>query len=156
LYQRARWRFDTPCRAKYQPRFPENLMRQSVARPELGTKRVDPVTGRKFYDLGKDPIVSPYTGQSYPRSFFEPVAKTSRPANDEEDEVETPVKAGAPEFVPLAEAEPGEAGKDLPVDDIEIEDDGGETDDTFLEEEEEDEGDVADLIDGELEEDEEH
>ena len=34
-----------------------------MARQALGTKRVCPVTGRKFYDLNKDPIVSPYTGQ---------------------------------------------------------------------------------------------
>jgi uncharacterized protein (TIGR02300 family) len=48
-----------------------------VAKPELGTKRVCPVTGRKFYDLNKDPIVSPYTGKSYPRSYFEQNAVAS-------------------------------------------------------------------------------
>ena len=42
-----------------------------MAKNELGTKRIDPETGRKFYDLNKDPIVSPYTGTSYPRSYFE-------------------------------------------------------------------------------------
>ena len=42
-----------------------------MAKAELGTKRIDPETGRKFYDLGKDPIVSPYTGKSYPRTYFE-------------------------------------------------------------------------------------
>ena len=36
----------------------------AVAKSELGTKRIDPETGRKFYDLNKDPIVSPYTGKS--------------------------------------------------------------------------------------------
>lgn len=30
---------------------------------EWGTKRVCPTTGRRFYDLNKDPIVSPYTGE---------------------------------------------------------------------------------------------
>ena len=34
-----------------------------MAKPELGTKRICPETGRKFYDLNKDPIVSPYTGE---------------------------------------------------------------------------------------------
>ena len=29
---------------------------------EWGTKRVCPTTGKRFYDLNKDPIVSPYTG----------------------------------------------------------------------------------------------
>ena len=38
----------------------------TVAKAELGTKRVCPVTGRKFYDLNKDPVVSPYTGEIVP------------------------------------------------------------------------------------------
>ena len=42
-----------------------------MAKSELGTKRIDPETGRKFYDLNNDPIVSPYTGKSYPRSYFD-------------------------------------------------------------------------------------
>ena len=31
--------------------------------PEWGVKRTCPTTGQRFYDLGKDPIVSPYTGE---------------------------------------------------------------------------------------------
>ena len=30
---------------------------------EWGTKRVCPTTGKRFYDLNKTPIVSPYTGE---------------------------------------------------------------------------------------------
>jgi uncharacterized protein (TIGR02300 family) len=30
---------------------------------EWGTKRLCPTTGKRFYDLNKDPIVSPYTGE---------------------------------------------------------------------------------------------
>ena len=41
-----------------------------MAKEGLGTKRVCPETGRKFYDLDKDPIISPYTGTEYPLSFF--------------------------------------------------------------------------------------
>ena len=37
-----------------------------MAKPELGTKRVCPETGRKFYDLNKDPVISPYTGKIVP------------------------------------------------------------------------------------------
>ena len=33
-----------------------------VPKAEWGTKRVCPTTGKRFYDLNKDPIVSPYTG----------------------------------------------------------------------------------------------
>ena len=126
-----------------------------MANPELGTKRVCPVTGRKFYDLNKDPIVSPYTGQSYPRSAFEPVsarAAKAAPAGEEEEEAE--VDAAAPETVSLEEAATEETVKDDAPDDIEVEDDG-EADDTFLEEEEEGDDDVADLIDGDIETDEE-
>jgi len=126
-----------------------------VAKPELGTKRTCPVTGKKFYDLDRDPIVSPYTGQKYPRSMFDPQAKlAAKPAEAEEEETE--LAAADPNFVPLEAVEGDDPAKAAVVDDIEIEDDIGDEDDTFLEpEEDEDDGDVADLIDGDLEDDEE-
>jgi uncharacterized protein (TIGR02300 family) len=34
-----------------------------MANPEWGVKRLCPTTGKRFYDLGKTPIVSPYTGE---------------------------------------------------------------------------------------------
>ncbi|NCO21091.1 MAG: TIGR02300 family protein [Rhodobacterales bacterium] len=34
-----------------------------MPKEEWGTKRVCPTTGKRFYDLGKSPIVSPYTGE---------------------------------------------------------------------------------------------
>jgi uncharacterized protein (TIGR02300 family) len=128
-------------------------MRHDVAKAELGTKRVDPETGKKFYDLNKDPIVSPFTGVSYPRSYFEsgPAAK-ARPANvaDDEDEVEDEVVEKDAEFVSLEEAdEEASGGVGAAVsdddDDVEIADD--EVDDVFIEEEEEGD-DVADIIGG--------
>jgi uncharacterized protein (TIGR02300 family) len=130
-----------------------------VAKPELGTKRVCPTTGRKFYDLNKDPIVSPYTGQAFPRSMFEPQAKAAavaaKPADDE-DEIE--VADGAVELVSLDEADAEATEKEAVVtseDDIEVEDDDiAPEDDTFLEEDEEGDDDVADLIDGDIEGDE--
>lgn len=33
-----------------------------MPKEEWGTKRVCPETGKRFYDLNADPIVSPYTG----------------------------------------------------------------------------------------------
>ena len=30
---------------------------------EWGTKRLCPTTGKRFYDLNKDPIISPYSGE---------------------------------------------------------------------------------------------
>ncbi len=34
-----------------------------MAKEEWGTKRVCPTTGKRFYDLNRDPVVSPYTGE---------------------------------------------------------------------------------------------
>jgi uncharacterized protein (TIGR02300 family) len=68
----------------------------ALASDERGTKRICPVTGKKFYDLGKDPVVSPYTGKSYPLSFFEAAqekaavkfgAKSRKAEEEDEDEV---------------------------------------------------------------------
>ena len=34
-----------------------------MPKEEWGVKRVCPTTGKRFYDLNKDPVVSPYTGE---------------------------------------------------------------------------------------------
>ncbi|MGJ8545953.1 MAG: TIGR02300 family protein [Sulfitobacter sp.] len=34
-----------------------------MPKEEWGTKRLCPTTGKRFYDLNKNPIVSPYTGE---------------------------------------------------------------------------------------------
>lgn len=125
-----------------------------MAKPELGTKRQCLSCGAKFYDLGRDPITCPkcsavFTPVVLPRRAD--VAAKAVP----EDEAEVEVAAvDAPELVSLDDVEAEENGKDLPIDDVEIEDDI-EEDETFLAEEEEGDDDVADLIDGDLEDDEE-
>ena len=35
-----------------------------MPKEEWGTKRLCPTTGRRFYDLNKDPIISPYSGET--------------------------------------------------------------------------------------------
>ena len=35
-----------------------------MPKEEWGTKRICPTTGKRFYDLNKDPIISPYTGET--------------------------------------------------------------------------------------------
>lgn len=119
-----------------------------MAKSELGTKRIDPETGRKFYDLNKDPIVSPYTGKTYARSYFDD-GKASA-IIEEEEEVETKeldAEEDAPEVVSLEDAdEESKAADDLPdLDDDDV-DLGDDDDDTFLAEEEEDDDDVSDMI----------
>ncbi|MBS3849600.1 MULTISPECIES: TIGR02300 family protein [Devosia] len=123
-----------------------------MASSDRGTKRTDPETGKKFYDLNLDPIVSPYTGKSYPRSFFEqaPVTAKAAPvkakpvvAEEEEDEVED---VAAPVIVSLEEADAEESGdEDIPdTDDVEVDEELGEDDaDTFLEDDEDDDDDIG-------------
>jgi len=119
-----------------------------VAKTELGTKRVDPETGRKFYDLNKDPIVSPYTGKAYPRSYFD---EGKAAALEEEEEVEVKEvdaeEDEGVEVVSLEEADDEAKGDDLPDlgddDDVDL---GDDDDDTFLEEEEEEDDDVGGIV----------
>ncbi|MBD9374203.1 TIGR02300 family protein [Rhizobium sp. ARZ01] len=111
-----------------------------MAKPELGTKRIDPETGRKFYDLNRDPIVSPYTGKSYPLSFFEETSAAAVMEKDEDEEVnEVDAENTEVELVSLEDADDEAAGgddlPDLGDDDVEM---GDEDDDTFLEQDEDD------------------
>ena len=119
-----------------------------MAKSELGTKRIDPETGRKFYDLNKDPIVSPYTGKTYPRSYFETGAEKVIEEEEEVEEKEVDAEEEAPEVISLEEADEDAKGDDLPgiedEDDVDLGDD--EEDDTFLADEEEEDDDVADII----------
>ena len=87
--------------------------------PELGTKRVCPETGCKFYDLKRDPIVSPYTGQSYPLTFFEggePVEQ-KEPVKPEPEAAEAEPETAKVEIVSLEEAdeEASDTGETIPV-----------------------------------------
>ncbi|MXQ06847.1 TIGR02300 family protein [Alphaproteobacteria bacterium GH1-50] len=34
-----------------------------MPKEEWGTKRICPTTGKRFYDMNKNPVVSPYTGE---------------------------------------------------------------------------------------------
>jgi len=119
-----------------------------VAKPELGTKRIDPETGRKFYDLNKDPVVSPYTGKSYPRSYFESGDLKTIEEEEEVEEKEVDAEEEGPEVISLEEAEEdGKAGTDAPdLEDDEDVDLGEDEDDTFLADEEEEDDDVTDII----------
>jgi uncharacterized protein (TIGR02300 family) len=128
-----------------------------VSKPELGTKRVCPETERKFYDLNRNPIVSPYTGKSYPLSFFEvpeTVVAPPKEAPKEKPKEEEPKAAEAEkenvEIVSLEDAddEASDTGETIP--DLEDDDDDvdiGEDDaDTFLETDDDDDDDVKDII----------
>ena len=133
-----------------------------MAKPELGTKRVCPVTGRKFFDLNKNPVISPYTGEVVPIAPLTRGGRLEKVApNEAEKERETEEVEGA-EFVSLEDADAESQGKkksDAPDtgDDIEVEDDTGDDDDdsTFIEDDEEGNDDVTDIIGDGIEKDEE-
>ncbi len=138
-----------------------------MAKPELGTKRICPETGRKFYDLNKNPVISPYTGKVVPvetlvsRARAEPAAARA-PAPVEEVAAPEPVEA---EFVSLEDADaeasgasakkPGEPAE-AEIEDEEVEIDDESLDDAaFIEEQEEEDADVTDIIGGDIENEEE-
>ncbi|SFR11154.1 TIGR02300 family protein [Poseidonocella sedimentorum] len=60
-----------------------------MPKEEWGTKRVCPTTGKRFYDLNKDPIVSPYTGETVQYDQ----GKTRMIAADPEDAATKKMKA---------------------------------------------------------------
>jgi uncharacterized protein (TIGR02300 family) len=139
-----------------------------VAKLDLGTKRVCPDTGRKFYDLNKTPVISPYTGKVVPiapvptRSRPEQATPAARPAAAQEA-----VEAAAPEtadveLVPLEAADAETQGKKKTAatetaagDDEDVEIDTSLDDAAFIEEEEEGDADVTDIIGETIEKEEE-
>ena len=136
-----------------------------MAKAELGTKRICPDTGRKFYDLNKDPVISPYTGKVVPvetpisRARPEQQAAAPRaPVPAEEVAVPEPMEA---EFVSLedadAEAQGGKKAVETTEPDIEedVEIDESLDDAALIEEQEEEDADVTDFIGGDIENEEE-
>ena len=127
-----------------------------MAKPELGTKRVCPETGRKFYDLNKTPVISPYTGKVVP------IAAASTRARPELGCTRTADRSrngraggrrrrdgvpgrrrrrtqGKKKVTAETGAAPGEDDEDVEIDE-------GMDDATFIEEEEEGDADVSDII----------
>jgi uncharacterized protein (TIGR02300 family) len=65
----------------------------TMPKAEWGTKRTCPTTGKRFYDLNRSPIVSPYTGEvvdieSARRKMAASVISRAVPEKDEEVLVE--------------------------------------------------------------------
>ena len=63
-----------------------------MPKEEWGTKRLCPTTGKRFYDLNKSPIVSPYTGDvvnldTGNKSRAAIADKAEKPAEEEELEL---------------------------------------------------------------------
>jgi uncharacterized protein (TIGR02300 family) len=134
-----------------------------MAKSELGTKRICPETGRKFYDLNKDPVISPYTGKVVPveplvvRSRPEPAAAAAARSQAPAEEAAAPEAADA-EFVSLEEADAEATGATAKKggepaeveEDEEVEMDESLDDAPFIEEQEEEDEDVTDIIGGDI------
>ena len=135
-----------------------------MAKADLGTKRVCPDTGRKFYDLNKTPVISPYTGKVVPivvaptrsRPAEPAAAPVARPAPVEEVEAVVPETADV-ELVSLDDAEAEQQGKKPAAaagaegapaagEEEEVEMDESLDDAAFIEEEEEGNPDVSDIV----------
>jgi uncharacterized protein (TIGR02300 family) len=138
-------------------RFSDIARISHVAKTDLGTKRICPTTGKKFYDLNKNPVISPYTGEVVPIAPLAPVratrAEAARAAHAPAEAA--PEVAESEELVSLEEADAEEnSGKVKAVvpeseDDIEVDetlDDDDDDDSTFIADEEEGDEDVTDII----------
>jgi uncharacterized protein (TIGR02300 family) len=137
----------------------EHSQDSTVAKSDLGTKRICPTTGKKFYDLNKNPVISPYTGEVVPIAAAAPprargdAARASAAAASTTEAMPEPMEAE--ELVSLEEADAEEnTGKVKAVvpeseEDIEIDEtieDDDDDDSTFIADEEEGEEDVTDII----------
>ena len=98
-----------------------------MPKEEWGVKRICPTTGRRFYDLNKTPIISPYTGETV---TFDANTKT---------------KVAAPEKAKVAVKDDTESDDDdllIEDDDVEV-----EVDDDLLEDDEDDDVSLDEIAD---------
>ena len=127
-----------------------------MSKPTLGTKRVCPSCAARFYDLGRSPITCSVCQAVYPVTPPASSRRSTRAAPAEEKkpevvEADPPVSTDA-DVISLdeaAEAEKAAADEVIGAigDDEDIPDSDND-DDTFLEQEEEGETDVAGIVGG--------
>jgi uncharacterized protein (TIGR02300 family) len=120
-----------------------------VTKAELGTKRVCPNCGAKYYDLNRNPILCPRCGTRFEVAAAPTRARAATPkAVAEEPEVE--IEKDPIETVSLEEADEEAASsgavKVEGVEDEESDEADKNEDDTFLAEEDEEDDSVEDII----------
>ena len=103
-----------------------------MPKEEWGTKRICPTTGKRFFDLNKTPVVSPYTGEVVDIESARRKLATNVAARVSPQKVKAVV-------------DPLDADDDLVVD-VDVEDDA-ELDDDLLEEDGDDTVSLDDLAD---------
>ena len=130
-----------------------------MTKSEFGTKRVCPTTGKKFYDLNKNPVISPYTGEIVPiapvapprwRSDAARAAPVPRaeaaPEPMEAEELVSLGEADAEENTGKVKAVVPESEDDIEIDETVEDDDRDDEVSTIIADEEEGDEDVADII----------
>jgi uncharacterized protein (TIGR02300 family) len=117
-----------------------------VAKADLGTKRLCPNCGAKYYDLNRNPILCPRCGTP----FEVPTGRGGRPSPAAAavvvEEVEEVVPEAEVEVISLEQADEEAAGGVEEVEEGEEAEAAGEVADVFLEEEEGEEDDVTNII----------
>ena len=93
---------------------------------EWGTKRLCPTTGKRFYDLNKSPIISPYTGEVVEIDM----SKTRMIAADAEDAITAKSKKAKVEDDDVVLDD--EDDVDVDLDDDLLDDDDDDDDDVSL------------------------
>ncbi|MFD1911784.1 TIGR02300 family protein [Halodurantibacterium flavum] len=94
-----------------------------MPKEEWGVKRLCPTTGKRFYDLNKTPIVSPYTGEivdieSTRRKFAAAASPVrGKVQKDDEDDVLVDDLDNEEDLLPEAESDDVDLGDDLLEDD---------------------------------------
>jgi uncharacterized protein (TIGR02300 family) len=130
-----------------------------VAKSEFGTKRVCPTTGKKFYDLNKNPLISPYTGEVVPIAPVAPPRWRSDAARaapvPRAEAAPEPVEAEESGLLEEADAEENtgkvkavvpESEEDIEIDETIEDDDSDDEDSTIIADAEEGDEDVTDII----------
>jgi uncharacterized protein (TIGR02300 family) len=104
----------------------DNQVTKGIAMPkeEWGVKRVCPTTGKRFYDLNKNPIVSPYTGEVVEMD----TGKRSMIAADAEDAVTKKAKASEDDLELDVLDDDDDDDVDVDLDDDVLEDDDDDED----------------------------
>ncbi|CUH49642.1 TIGR02300 family protein [Ruegeria atlantica] len=98
-----------------------------MPKEEWGVKRVCPTTGKRFYDLNKNPIVSPYTGEIVELE----TGKSRMIAADAEDAASAKARENASEEGLVLD---DDDSVDVELDDDLLDDDDDSSDDVSLDE----------------------
>jgi uncharacterized protein (TIGR02300 family) len=101
-----------------------------MPKEEWGVKRLCPTTGKRFYDLNKTPIVSPYTGEVVAID----TSKRSMIAADAADGARSKAKVKATAEADVADEDDIDVDLDDDLDDDVLEDDDDDDDNVSLDE----------------------